>query len=81
MISGKDYKHQIRSWENLWVMGPLKEITVEKITRKIDIALVWRELDEVENLEIIEKTRKKYYRDNFNAPDRIERNDSKKIDW
>ena len=34
-------------------MGPLKEITVEKITRKIDIAPVWRELDEVEHLEII----------------------------
>ena len=41
--------------KNLWVMGPLKETTVEKIARKRDIAPVWRELDEVENLEIIER--------------------------
>ena len=48
MISGKRLKEPGKILgKNLWVMGPLKEITVEKITRKIDIAPVKRKLDEV----------------------------------
>ena len=35
--------------------GPTQGSTVEKIARKRDIAPVWRELDEVEHLEIIKE--------------------------
>ena len=55
-------------------MGPLKETTVEEITRTGDTAPVKRKLDEVEHLEIIEKIKNKNYWDNFNAPNRKESN-------
>ena len=64
----------------MWVMGPLKETTVRKYCLEERYCTGIRELDEVQNLEIIKDLKTRNYSDIFNAPERIEINANRRLD-